>query len=241
MNGKYPCPCCKKLTFPVPQSEAIAYICPECRWENDLFTASDDEPSDENHGISLNEARLNYADHGDINAIYTAAQMYDRLFSKADSLLSAGGHAPFLNVLSDDCDNTLTIRLTASEVTEASASDYSGLSESEQLVMLLRTKRRIVPSGLTVTIKFSGYIKYRVRNESYFISDPDSQRIGSFLKVYENSKLLEELTHDTAASISDTGEYFPGRWYHYAVYTQNHVIDIITHNEPDIKIRRKKR
>ena len=38
----------------------IAYICPVCYWENDVFITSDDEPSDENHGITLKEGRENY-------------------------------------------------------------------------------------------------------------------------------------------------------------------------------------
>lgn len=60
LNGKYPCPCCGYITLPVPQEDAIAYICPVCFWENDVFIKSDDEPSDENHGMTLNEARENY-------------------------------------------------------------------------------------------------------------------------------------------------------------------------------------
>lgn len=56
---KYPCPCCGYLTYPVPREEAIAYICPVCFWENDVFVTSDDEPSDENHGSSLRKAREN--------------------------------------------------------------------------------------------------------------------------------------------------------------------------------------
>lgn len=59
-RGKYPCPCCGNITFPVPREQAIAYICHICMWENDVFTNSDDEPSDENHGMTLNEARENY-------------------------------------------------------------------------------------------------------------------------------------------------------------------------------------
>lgn len=58
--GVYPCPCCGCRTFPVPAAEALAYICPVCMWENDLFTASDDEPSDENHGLPLDQGRENY-------------------------------------------------------------------------------------------------------------------------------------------------------------------------------------
>ena len=60
VKGIYPCPCCGHNIFPVSKEEAIAYICPVCFWENDVFTSSDDESSDENHGITLNEGRRNY-------------------------------------------------------------------------------------------------------------------------------------------------------------------------------------
>ena len=63
-EGKYPCPCCGCITLPVPQNEAIAYICPVCFWENDVFIATDEEPSDENHGMTLREARSNYREFG---------------------------------------------------------------------------------------------------------------------------------------------------------------------------------
>ena len=42
----HPCPCCGCLTFPVPEQEAIAYICPVCYWENDVFLGGPDEASD---------------------------------------------------------------------------------------------------------------------------------------------------------------------------------------------------
>ena len=35
-----------------------------CLWENDVFVTSDDEPSDENHGISLRTAQENYRSFG---------------------------------------------------------------------------------------------------------------------------------------------------------------------------------
>lgn len=59
-SAKYPCPCCGCYTLPVDKSEAIAYICPVCFRENDVFTTRDDEPSDENHGMTLNEARAEF-------------------------------------------------------------------------------------------------------------------------------------------------------------------------------------
>lgn len=61
---RYPCPCCGQLTFPVPKEEAIAYICPVCFWENDVFDPGEDAPSDENRGMTLRQGRENYRKWG---------------------------------------------------------------------------------------------------------------------------------------------------------------------------------
>ena len=58
-----PCPCCGNITIP-NGGDALGYICPICYWEIDLFIKSDDEPSDQNHGITLNQARENYKQFG---------------------------------------------------------------------------------------------------------------------------------------------------------------------------------
>lgn len=63
-KGEYPCPCCGYLTLPVPKEEAIAYICPVCMWENDVFDPGENAPSDENHGMTLREGRENYKKYG---------------------------------------------------------------------------------------------------------------------------------------------------------------------------------
>ncbi len=52
------------FTYNVSPGEDCGYICPVCFWENDPFIASDDEPSDSNHGITLNEAKFNYLRFG---------------------------------------------------------------------------------------------------------------------------------------------------------------------------------
>lgn len=63
-KGKYPCPCCGNPTYPVPPKEDIGYICHICWWENDPFIQSDNEPSDQNHGLTLKQAKENYHKHG---------------------------------------------------------------------------------------------------------------------------------------------------------------------------------
>ncbi|WP_295761062.1 CPCC family cysteine-rich protein [uncultured Oscillibacter sp.] len=59
-RGRWPCPCCGYKTFPVPKEDALAYLCPVCLWENDVFDPGEDRPSDENHGMTLAEGREAY-------------------------------------------------------------------------------------------------------------------------------------------------------------------------------------
>ena len=61
---KYQCPCCGYFTYNVPANEDCGYICPVCFWENDPFIASDNEPSDSNHGITLKEAKQILTENG---------------------------------------------------------------------------------------------------------------------------------------------------------------------------------
>lgn len=58
-----PCPCCGYITIP-NHGDALAYICPVCGWEVDLFIKSDAEPSDQNHQLTLSLARKNYLVYG---------------------------------------------------------------------------------------------------------------------------------------------------------------------------------
>ena len=60
VHADSPCPCCGEITIP-NGGDALAYICPVCLWEIDLFISSEDEQSDQNHGLTLRQARENYA------------------------------------------------------------------------------------------------------------------------------------------------------------------------------------
>lgn len=61
--GDSACPCCGYITIP-NKGDALAYICPVCMWEIDLFIHTEDELSDLNHGLSLKEAKENYRQYG---------------------------------------------------------------------------------------------------------------------------------------------------------------------------------
>lgn len=64
LTQKYKCPCCGYYTYNVPAKDDCGYICPVCFWENDSFIKSPDEPSDQNHGLSLKEAQNNFKNIG---------------------------------------------------------------------------------------------------------------------------------------------------------------------------------
>lgn len=61
--GNSPCPCCGFITIP-NNGDALAYICPVCCWEIDLFIQGDNEVSDQNNGLTLLEARINFQQFG---------------------------------------------------------------------------------------------------------------------------------------------------------------------------------
>lgn len=62
--GLFPCPCCGNLTLRYPRQNAVAFICPVCFWENDVFDPGEDDPSDENSGLILRQGRENYKRRG---------------------------------------------------------------------------------------------------------------------------------------------------------------------------------
>lgn len=83
-------------------------------------------------------------------------------------------------------------------------------------------------------ICFNDYIIYQIRNESFCSYDPDEIRHGKHLIVFEKSKMLSHLNKITDVQQLDDGSYYPDKWKHYGIYTQNQVIDIISHRQPAI-------
>ena len=78
-------------------------------------------------------------------------------------------------------------------------------------------------------IIFSSYIIYQVRKESFCSWDDYEIRKGKCLHIYEKSRLLEH-----CKATMDSG-LLPDKWVHYGVSTENHIIDIISHEKPTIK------
>ena len=59
-----PCAVCGALTIP---EGSIAYGCPVRGWETDAFIEDEWQPSDQNHGLSLAQAQMNFRTFGVID------------------------------------------------------------------------------------------------------------------------------------------------------------------------------
>lgn len=144
-----------------------------------------------------------------------------------------GGHAPFLVSLSDGPDNELRIVIAPAVVGVAGAGP--GDTGSGILNDILSKCRPIEPDKATLyEIYFENYIIYQVKNESYAAYDPDEILSGQYLAVVEKSKFLDSIDETTNAFQLDNGTFFPGEWKQYSIYTQNHVIEIISHCPPKV-------
>lgn len=78
-------------------------------------------------------------------------------------------------------------------------------------------------------IVFSDYIIYQVRKESFCSWDDYERRKGKCLHIYESSRLLDHFN-----VVTDRG-LLPEKWVHYSISTENHIIDIVSHKNPNVK------
>ena len=79
-------------------------------------------------------------------------------------------------------------------------------------------------------IVFEDYILYQIRNESFCSFAPEESRTGKYLTVFETSRLLEYLPLAVDAGLLE----HTSPWKHYAVFTQDQIIDVIASKEPVI-------
>ena len=229
----YKCKCCGHETLPVPPEDAVAFICPICWWENDVFTADDDEPSDENHGISLNRARENYIAHGICDPrLKCKDDIHLSTFAPVNQTL--GDHMPFLVSLEENRENELHIVLSAAVVGENTPDMTDGLTAP--VADVVSKCSPILPGNKMIDIRFDNYIMYHVRNESYVSLDRTEARHGKYLCVFAESKLLDYLGAACAVQRGENGSTYPGPWRHYGIRTQNQIIDVVSHFEPMVTV-----
>ena len=153
--------------------------------------------------------------------------------------LMFGDHAPFLMSLSDGSQEELRIVIAAAVVGDQGDSipNLEGVDETTKQALqgILAKSRPIkINESCLFEICFHDYIIYQIRNGSFWSGDPNEIHHGRYLITFEKSVLLSHLEEITDAQLLDDGSFYPGQWKHYGIFTQNHVIDIISHCPPDV-------
>lgn len=150
-----------------------------------------------------------------------------------------GNHAPFLLSLVDGVNEELHIVISPAVIGEMGTSMLEPADVKTQTADILKSMlsktKPITPGEKYYEIIFTDYIVYQTRNESFCSFDREEIRKGNHLILFEKSKLLDSLKRITDARQFKDGSYYPGKWIHYGIYTQNHVIDVIAHKEPVIR------
>lgn len=154
-------------------------------------------------------------------------------FTQVDHILAKARQMPFLTELRDGPDNELHIAIMGAVVEEDSGScDSYGNPLVDQL--LAQCKPIVPDHSQRFDIVFEDYIIYQVRNESYSSYDASAERTGTYLIQCEKSSFLDYLPVATDACRLKDGSFYPAPWKHYAICTQNHIIDIIAQEEPKV-------
>ncbi len=143
-------------------------------------------------------------------------------------------NAPFLLGTEEGEDNCVRFMIAFSMKGEACGvrddMDIQGLGQ------VLQNATPIVPNCDEVyEIIFQSYILHQTRNESLCSWDEYELRNGRYFILFERSRLLDMLPMITDCQRGLDGTAYPGEWKHYGIYCQNHIIDVISHNEPVIR------
>jgi hypothetical protein len=83
-------------------------------------------------------------------------------------------------------------------------------------------------------VVFGSYVAYSVRNESYVGQDESEEFTGRLFCVYSKSRFLDYVRVATFAS-----DDYPGKLNHYGINCLNHIVDVVSVEEPQINILRR--
>jgi hypothetical protein len=140
----------------------------------------------------------------------------------------------FLRTLEEPQDNAL--RIVVEEARAGAPADPKAAAEAASLPGLesiLQGARLISHTqGCRVfEVTWPSYIAYSVRNESYVANDRHEEYEGRLLVKYTKSRFLDYVELGTFA----TPEY-PGPSSHWGVICGNHVIDVVSTEEPEVRV-----
>jgi hypothetical protein len=78
---------------------------------------------------------------------------------------------------------------------------------------------------------WSSYVAYGIRNESYVAGDAYEQASGRLFRRFTRSRFLDYVSLATFA-----GAEYPGPLKHMGIVCGNHIIDVVSTDEPTVRI-----
>jgi hypothetical protein len=132
----------------------------------------------------------------------------------------------FLREIGEPEDNSLRL-----VVEEAKANGPP--EDIEMLPGKIISGTRAVESDTTCRafeLLWPSYVSYSIRNESYCSVDDDEKWEGRLFCLYSKSHFLDYVARATFASAE-----YPGPLRHWGVNCLNHIIDVVSTFEPEIR------
>jgi hypothetical protein len=136
-------------------------------------------------------------------------------------------YAIFVRGISEPDENVLRLVLQEAEVSSESESRQAGNTYLEGYPI------RPTEHSRTFELTWTQYVAYSVTNESFASAEDDSEiRVsGRRFRIYSKSRFLDFVSGTTIAS-----EQYPAPMTHFCVISENHVINIVSTQLPEMRI-----
>jgi hypothetical protein len=136
-------------------------------------------------------------------------------------------HTIFLREISESEENVLRLVLQEANANSETVSLKVGGTTIENLHRIESTER-----SRTFELRWNQYIAYSVRNESFALQDDSELHLsGRLIRLYSKSHFLDYISRATLAS-----EQYPGPYTHVRILSENHVVDVVSTQAPEIRL-----
>ena len=135
---------------------------------------------------------------------------------------------PYILNINDNIDNVLKI-IVSLPYSGEKGSEASNTGNKDLDEILKEAYPVLIDYNEIYEITFESYIMYQTRNESFAYPDENSKVLGEYFTIIKNSSYLKMVKN-----ITFYNDIFDDKYMHYGIFSWNHVIDIISAEEPKI-------
>ena len=135
---------------------------------------------------------------------------------------------PYILNINDNIDNVLKI-IVSLPYSGEKGSEASNTGNKDLDEILKKAYPVLIDYNEIYEITFESYIMYQTRNESFAYLDENSKVLGEYFTIIKNSSYLKMVK-----SITFYYDMFGDKYTHYGILSWNHVVDIISAEEPKI-------